>query len=229
MADEQKKPKKVYTGDGEYEEQTTPVVKKPIPESVKKNTNVDAQVAAEAVSKEKGQAIVQGSKTPAPKGDTKVGGGKVPVQGTNPNAGWVPPVYHKGVDKVPNTGTAVLKKGEAVLNTQDASTYRDMKDKMGKHLALASTALGGTDKPEKPAKHIKEIRVRKGKNGGHIIEHHHTRPEHHPMEEHVAADTKTMLEHMSQHMGDADDAGGQEEAEPAQQSATEAMAKDVGF
>lgn len=54
---------------------------------------------------------------------------------------------------------------------------------------------------EKPKKEIHEIRVRKGKSGGHIIEHHHTHPSHHPMEEHVTKNDDEMAEHMMQNAG----------------------------
>lgn len=60
--------------------------------------------------------------------------------------------------------------------------------------------LGG-GKHEKPKKEIKEVRVRKGKSGGHVIEHHHTHPEHHPMEEHVTKGDDAMAAHMMANMG----------------------------
>lgn len=53
----------------------------------------------------------------------------------------------------------------------------------------------------KPHKEIKEIRIRKGKSGGHIIEHHHTHPEHHPVEEHVAPTMDALHDHMEDTMG----------------------------
>lgn len=60
-------------------------------------------------------------------------------------------------------------------------------------------ALGGEDK--KPAKEVREVRTRKAKSGGYIHEHHHTHPEHHPMEEHTSKDQDAMAEHMLQSMG----------------------------
>jgi hypothetical protein len=54
---------------------------------------------------------------------------------------------------------------------------------------------------DKPAKKIKEVRVRKGTSGGHIIEHHHHSPEHHPMEEHATNGDAAMMAHMQQAMG----------------------------
>lgn len=105
------------------------------------------------------------------------------------------PKYHKGTDYVPKTGPAILKKGEAVLNNKEAAEHRAMKHGM----EGAASELGG--KSEKPKKELKEIRTRKGKSGGYIHEHHHTAPEHHPMEEHTSADQDGMMAHMMEHMG----------------------------
>lgn len=62
-----------------------------------------------------------------------------------------------------------------------------------------SSGLGKTAK--KPKKVVHEVRTRKGKTGGFIHEHHHTSPEHHPMEEHVSPDQDAMAEHMMQTLG----------------------------
>lgn len=68
--------------------------------------------------------------------------------------------------------------------------------------SASSHSLGGKDKAEKvPAKEVKEIRTRKGKTGGYIHEHHHTSPEHHPMEEHTSPNQDAMVAHMMQNMG----------------------------
>ena len=116
------------------------------------------------------------------------------------------PNYHKGTDYVPETGPAVLKKGEAVLDTKEAAKHRAAKGKnmtkvnaMSGPMSGAADALGG--KAETPKKEVKEIRTRKGKTGGYIHEHHHTAPEHHPMEEHTSADQDGMMAHMMEHMG----------------------------
>jgi hypothetical protein len=80
-------------------------------------------------------------------------------------------------------------------------------------------ALGGSD--SKPPKEIREIRTRKGKSGGYIHEHHHTHPEHHPMEEHTSGDQDAMAEHMLSNMGAPNpgeaeaDAGTPDAASPA--------------
>lgn len=117
------------------------------------------------------------------------------------------PKYHKGTDYVPKTGPAVLKKGEAVLDTKEAAEHRAMKHGMDS----VASELGG--KSEKPKKEIKHIVTKKAKTGGYIHEHHHTAPEHHPMEEHVSPNQDAMVEHMMQHMGTPND--GEEAAEGA--------------
>lgn len=63
-----------------------------------------------------------------------------------------------------------------------------------------SDHMGGHD-GKAPKKEIHEIRVRKGKSGGHVIEHHHTHPGHHPMEEHVTKTDDDMADHMLQNAG----------------------------
>lgn len=112
-----------------------------------------------------------------------------------------PPKYHKGTDYVPKTGPAVLKKGEAVLNTGDASKFREAKNKMAdtKWSKDAKDGLGGKD--ENPPKEISHIVHHKTVGGGHHFEHHHTHPNHHPVEHHFAKDDDGMVEHMLQHAG----------------------------
>ncbi len=112
------------------------------------------------------------------------------------------PSYKSGTLHVPKTGPAKLHKGEAVLKKEDADKLRDS----------VSSELGGSS--EKPAKHIKHIVTRKGKSGGYIHEHHHTHPEHHPMEEHVSPTQDAMMSHMMDHMGEANP--GEAEADAGQ-------------
>jgi hypothetical protein len=69
---------------------------------------------------------------------------------------------------------------------------------MDKYAAVRHS-LGGDD--QKPKKEIEHVKVRKAANGGHIIEHHHTHPEHHPMEEHTTKSDDEMAEHMLASMG----------------------------
>jgi hypothetical protein len=116
------------------------------------------------------------------------------------------PSYKDGTMNVPKTGPAKLHKGEAVLPKEHAQHLRDS----------VSGALGGHE--SKPKKEIKHIVTKKAKSGGYIHEHHHTHPEHHPMEEHVSSDKNAMMAHMMEHMsggtpdadagGDAASAGG---------------------
>jgi hypothetical protein len=117
------------------------------------------------------------------------------------------PSFKHGTDYVAKTGPAKLHKGEAVLNKNDADKLRDAKgSNMASHFDAVSDSLGGDH--GKPAKHIKEIRTRKGKGGGFIHEHHHTHPDSHPMEEHTSASDKAMAQHMLQSMGSAAPADG---------------------
>jgi hypothetical protein len=58
---------------------------------------------------------------------------------------------------------------------------------------------------EKPKKELKEVRVRKA-GKGHIYEHHHTHPEHHPMEEHITSGNDDMIAHMMSNMGNPEEA-----------------------
>ena len=117
------------------------------------------------------------------------------------------PKYHKGTDYVPKTGPAILKKGEAVLNTEDASKLREVK--MSKEWSKdAKDGLGGKD--EKPPKEISHIVHHKMVGGGHHFEHHHTHPAH-PVEHHFAKDDDGMVEHMLQHAGTPNP--GEQEAE----------------
>jgi hypothetical protein len=116
--------------------------------------------------------------------------------------------YKNGTKYVPETGPAILHKGEEVIPTKEnmATPYDMIHDK-------------------KPAKKIKEVRTRKAKSGGFIHEHHHTEPAHHPMEEHTTPDTKAMLAHMQEHMGESESAG-EQASEP---SAAEAQEKAIGM
>ena len=78
---------------------------------------------------------------------------------------------------------------------------------------LASSAMSGGD--EKPKKEIDHIRIRKDHTGhGHIIEHHHKSPEHHPKEEHVTKGTDDMINHVMENMTPQNP--GEEEADAGQ-------------
>jgi hypothetical protein len=108
------------------------------------------------------------------------------------------PKFHKGTDYVPKTGPAILKKGEAVLNNKDAAKHREAKMSKGT-LASVSDELSG--KAAKPKKEIKSMHIKKAANGGHIIRHEHTHPEHHPDEEHTTKTDDQLASHVLQNMG----------------------------
>ena len=113
------------------------------------------------------------------------------------------PVFHKGTDRVEKTGPAILKKGEAVLDTKEAAKYREAKGKnMSKHEVMKSVSesLAGHHE-EKPKKEIEHISIKKSANGGHIITHHHTRPEHHEPEDHTTKTDDELADHVMQTMG----------------------------
>ncbi len=100
------------------------------------------------------------------------------------------PTYHKGVASVPKTGPAVLKKGEAVIPAEhNPMNPENMFDKVAGMPA------------KKPAKVIDHLKVRKAASGGHIIEHHHTEPGAHKMEEHLAPTMKALHDHIDSHYG----------------------------
>lgn len=76
-----------------------------------------------------------------------------------------------------------------------------------KHMGLAAAVMSHEHKdPEMPKKMVHEMRIRKGKSGGHIIEHHHKMPMHHPMEEHTTSTKKQLADHVMQHMSEPDEA-----------------------
>jgi hypothetical protein len=87
------------------------------------------------------------------------------------------------------------------------------KNKMHESMAVVKGALGGHEaKKEAPKskKEVKEVRVRKAKNHGHIIEHHHTNPVDHPMEEHTTNGNDELASHMMEHMGTPNAGEGQD-------------------
>jgi hypothetical protein len=63
----------------------------------------------------------------------------------------------------------------------------------------AAEEMKGKDKPAKKMSHMV---VKHAANGGHIMEHHYTHPEHHPMEEHTTKGDAAMMAHMQQAMPD---------------------------
>ena len=121
------------------------------------------------------------------------------------------PKYHDGIDYVPKTGPAILKKGEAVLNPEDAAEHRKEKKSMTKHKIDVSDELGG--KKEKPKKEIHEIHIRKVKSGKgtHIVIHHHTNATEHPAESHIVDGDDELADHLMTHVGTPNP--GEEDAE----------------
>jgi septal ring-binding cell division protein DamX len=63
----------------------------------------------------------------------------------------------------------------------------------------AATEMKGKDKPAKKVSHVE---VKHAANGGHIITHHHTAPEHHAPEDHTTKGDAAMMAHMQQAMPD---------------------------
>lgn len=84
-----------------------------------------------------------------------------------------------------------------------------------KHLA---DVMGGGS--SKPAKKIHHIRHRRTANGGHVFEHHHTHPEHHPTEEHSYDTTDGAVSHFIDHATDENPGEGQ----PMESASSEPMA-----
>ena len=85
---------------------------------------------------------------------------------------------------------------------------------MHESMAVVKGALGGHEaKKEAPKskKEVKEVRIRKAKNHGHIIEHHHTNPVDHPMEEHTTGNDDELASHVLTHMGTPNPGEGQDE------------------
>lgn len=126
--------------------------------------------------------------------------------------------FKHGTNYVPKTGPYILHEGEKVTSKEKNMASKDV-------YQGAAESLGGHEPAKKPKKEIKHINVRKGHGGkGYIAEHHHTHPEHHPMEEHVLPNQDAMMDHMMQNMGqpnpgeaEADAGQGGVEPQPAGQ------------
>jgi hypothetical protein len=69
--------------------------------------------------------------------------------------------------------------------------------------------MGGGDR--KPAKEVDHIKSYKSKTKGDTIhEHHHTHPEHHPMEKHTTRGDDEMAAHMMANLGTPNPGEGQD-------------------
>ena len=123
---------------------------------------------------------------------------KTPAKAT-PKAAKNIPSYEKGTDRVPKTGPAILHKDEAVLPKDEAQKHREAKT-MAKSTYDVADELGGK-KESKPKKEIKHMHIKKASNGGHIIRHEHTHPDHHPDEEHTTKTDDELASHVLQNMG----------------------------
>lgn len=102
------------------------------------------------------------------------------------------PSYKHGTDYVPETGPAILHKGEKVVTEKENKMKHDMYGKVheGDH---------------KPKKAIKEIHTSRAHDGKLIHKHIHHHPEHHPDETHVSNDMAEMHDHMENHAGTPND------------------------
>ena len=139
---------------------------------------------------------------------------------------WAKPLgkMHQG-GEVPKSGTYLMQKGEHVLTPEK-------KHMMHHALSLAETALGHSEdkEPEMPKKEIKEMRIRRGASGGHVVIHVNNAPHLHPDEEHVTGSTDGLVDHVMEHMTDPDE--GEEEAEMGQHGmdgGKEAIEHAVGY
>lgn len=77
----------------------------------------------------------------------------------------------------------------------------------------------------KPAKVLDHIKSYKGDKHGKVVhEHHHTHPDHHPMEKHSTQGDDEMAEHMMANLGTPNPGEGQGENEAPAPDATAAAA-----
>lgn len=140
-----------------------------------------------------------------------------------PLASQMPKMHDGGT--VTHTGPHVLKAGEKVLTKEQHGHITNA-------LSLAQTALSHEPEQDvKPPKVVKDMRIRRSANGGHIVTHVHTHFEH-PDEEHTTEGADGLVNHVLHHMTDPDD----EETEADQGKAvvpeskgTAAAEEAVGF
>lgn len=103
---------------------------------------------------------------------------------TKPLTGQVPS-YEHGTDYVPETGPAIVHKGEKITPA---------------HANVTDKITGGV-----PAKVVSHMIHRKHKNDHHEVENHHTRPEHHVKESHHfhgANALDQVHDHLEEHAGE---------------------------
>lgn len=123
--------------------------------------------------------------------------------------------YKHGTSYVPKTGPAVLHKGEAVLPKESADKIR----------SVLAQSLGGHDSPAKEIDHIRTRKIKDTKSGKTMWhhEHHHTRPDVHPVEHAFSQDQDEMVGHMLDHVGEQNP--GEAEADAGQSGIAEAGAQ----
>jgi hypothetical protein len=121
------------------------------------------------------------------------------------------PRMHDGAKNVP----AILEEGERVVKKEDNKKLGGMSNHHLVRSALAFNKMKPGEQSDAeeapapmPAKSLKEMRIRKAKSGGHIIEHVHSEPSFHPNEEHVTKNNHELAQHVMDHMGDEEQAEG---------------------
>ena len=123
--------------------------------------------------------------------------------------------HKKGTARVDHTGPANLHKDEAVLPKHLAEKFR-----AGRSMySLAKQSLGGSEEESSSPKEVKEITIRKGASGGHILTHKHTDPMTHKDEDHVTKTDAEMHKHMADVMSNDDAAEGHDEPDADDQIA----------
>jgi hypothetical protein len=153
----------------------------------------------------KGTAVMSPKDKINPKGAYGSGKGEKRI----PEASeWAKPLSYKDGGEVKKTGLAMVHKGERVLTAQQHGNMNHAFDLAGSVLAQQSP------EPDMPKKEVREMRIRKGASGGHIINHSHVSMIH-PDEEHVTKTMKELHDHLDQHMDEENESPGVQAAEEA--------------
>lgn len=133
---------------------------------------------------------------------------------------WLKPTtsYKDGTDFVPETGPALLHKGEAVIPAEKNMANSDV-------MALVP---GRTAK--KPPKVRSHMTLESHEDGSHTITHHYTHPEHHKPKSHGLSNMDALIDHLQEHAGQPNsgeaeaDAGNPESYQGGQPAASPAGA-----
>jgi hypothetical protein len=126
-------------------------------------------------------------------------------------------VMHAG-GTIPETGAYLMKAKEHVLTP-------DKHQKLKAAMGLAHEALShDAEEPQAPKKVVKDMKIRRSANNGHIVTHIHAHFEH-PDEEHTTQGTKGLLNHVMQHMTDPTE----ENEEAPESKGAAAMEQAVGY